>query len=124
MDVPALAQAYRKAVDAGNWGAEFLVGNTSILEAQKWWQAGTLDANLKALGARHIVFGHDPGAFGGPGRIAEKFDGKLFRIDVGMSPAVDYSHGAILLIHSAGTTEEVASIDAAGKRSPLWTGPQ
>ena len=119
MSVSALAVAYRKAVDAGDWGAELLVGRDSILEAQKWWKAGALEANLAALGVRHIAFGHDPGAFDTPGRIAQKFDGRLFRIDVGMSPAVDFSNGALLWIHPGSRGEEATSIDASGVHRAL-----
>lgn len=119
--IGALSNAFRKAVDSKNWGSDILVGKDSILEAQKWWKDGALDTNLAGLGVRHIVFGHDPGAFEEPGRIVEKFDGKLFRIDVGMSPAVDLSHGALLVIHhSQKGGDEAFSLDASGKRRPLW----
>ncbi len=124
LTLQALGDAYRKAVDAGDWKADVLVGKGSILEAQKWWHANKLDANLSALGAKHIVFGHDPGAFEHPEHIAQRFEGKLFRIDVGMSPAVNFSQGELLLIHAAGTTDEVLSVDADGKRTALWTGPR
>ncbi len=120
----ALSDAFRKAVDAKIWGADVLIGKGSILEAQKWWKEGALDTNLAGLGVKHIVFGHDPGAFDEPGRIAEKFDGKLFRVDVGMSPAVDLSHGALLLIHHTEKGGDQAySIDVSGKRRPLWPAP-
>ena len=120
--ISALADAYRKAVDSNNWGSKALVGKDSILKAQKWWKAGTIDASLTALGARHIVFGHDPGAFEAPGSIIQRFEGKLFKIDVGMSPAVDFSHGALLLIHATESGEEATSVDAAGKSTSIWKG--
>ena len=119
----ALGQRFRASVDANDWGAPFLIGDDSILEAQKWWKQGGVDADLAALQARHIVFGHDPGAFDQPGRIATALDGKLFRIDVGMSPAVDYSHGALLIIHRANGGEQASSLDASGRRMVLWNGP-
>ena len=119
--IGALSDAFRKAVDERQWGADVLLGEGSILEAQKWWKDGAVDANLAGLKVKHIVFGHDPGAFDEPGRIVEKFDGKVFRIDVGMSPAVDLSQGALLVIHHTEKAgDEVFSVDASGKRRPLW----
>jgi hypothetical protein len=120
----ALSASFRKAVDADDWGAPFLLGDDSILEAQKWWKAGSLDADLAAVRARHIVFGHDPGAFKQFGQIAQRFDGKLFLIDVGMSPAVDYSKGALLVIRGKGAGEEAVAVDPSGKATPLWSGPR
>lgn len=120
--VADLARRYQEAVDAGQWGSSFLIGDDSILEAQKWWKRGDVTAALAALGAGHLVFGHDPGAFDPPGRIAQRSDGKLFLIDVGMSPAVDYSEGALLVIHRVGGVERADSVDASGHRTNVWPG--
>jgi hypothetical protein len=66
------------------------------------------------------LFGHDPAR--DRGRIDVRDHGRLFVIDVGMSPAIDYSEGAVLLI-DRGTDEEVAtSLDAAGARREFWRG--
>jgi hypothetical protein len=119
----ALAERFRASVDANDWGTPFLIGDDSILEAQKWWKQGDVDADLAALQARHIVFGHDPGAFDQPGRIATAMGGKLFRIDVGMSPAIDYSQGALLIIHRANGGEQASTLDASGRRAVIWNGP-
>ena len=117
-----IARQYRQAVDGGQWGSSFLIGDDSILEAQKWWKGGDIAASLAALAARHVVFGHDPGAFKQPGRMAQQFDGKLFLIDVGMSPAVNYSEGALLVVHRSGGSEQAVSVDASGRRTTLWRG--
>jgi hypothetical protein len=119
----ALAQRFRAAVDANDWGAPFLIGDDSILEAQKWWKQGGVEGDLAALQARHIVFGHDPGAFDQPGRIATGMGGTLFRIDVGMSPAVDYSRGELLIIHRVGAIEQASTLDPSGQRKAIWNGP-
>ena len=121
--VAEIARQYREALDGGRWGSSFLLGEDSILEAQKWWKGGDPAGNLTALGARHLVFGHDPGAFKQPGHIAEQFGGKLFLIDVGMSPAVDYSQGALLVVHRSGASEQASSLDPSGRRTSLWQGP-
>jgi hypothetical protein len=75
----------------------FLIGSNSLLEAQSWWQTGTnatatIDANLSALPAQHIVFGHEPGSLDFPddpqgnrakGQMVSRYDGRIFLVDVG-----------------------------------------
>lgn len=128
--ISELAKGFREAVDRGDWNSAFLIGDDSLLEAQKWWEGNgdstaLLDAYLGALGVRHIVFGHDPGAFHKKGVIEEGKDGRIFLIDVGMSPAIDYSKGALLIIQSVGRTTVARSLDAAGNKIELWpTGGQ
>jgi len=120
--MPQLADTYRKAVDAHKWSSKFLVGPDSILEAQKWWEDhAAIDRDLAGVKAAHIVFGHDPGAFK-KGQIEEKFGGRIFRIDVGMTPPVNYSKGALLFIDRQGGNDVATSLDADGKRQELWRG--
>ncbi|MBK9707359.1 MAG: hypothetical protein IPO77_10250 [Acidobacteria bacterium] len=52
--------------------------------------------------------------------IEEGKDGRIFLIDVGMSPAIDYSKGALLIIQSVGKTTVARSLDAAGNKIELW----
>jgi hypothetical protein len=121
--VPQLADTFRKTVDAGKWRSDFLIGPDSILEAQKWWRdRAAIDRDLAGVKAGHIVFGHDPGAFK-KGQIEDKFGGRIFRIDVGMTPPVDYSKGALLFIDRQGGTDVATSLDADGTRKELWRGP-
>ena len=120
-----LAESFRNDVNQGQWGSDFLIGDDSLLESEKWWKrkgnpATLLDDYLSALQVRHIVFGHDPGAFHDKGQIGQEEDGRIFLIDVGMSPAIDYSKGALLLIERAGDTVQATSLDAAGARKELW----
>jgi hypothetical protein len=95
-----------------NFGAKLLADGNSVLEAEIWWTGGSsptsaIDANLAALPATHLVFGHDPAAIDFPddpagarerGRIAARYDGRIFLIDVGMSYAVGDSMGGLLRI--------------------------
>jgi len=125
--VAELAAAFRRAVDRGDWGASFLIGDDSLLEAQKWWKEDgksrtLLENYLTALGVRHIVFGHDPGAFHEKGQIGQEQDGRIFLIDVGMSPAIDYSRGALLLIDTDHNEVVASSLDADGVKKELWRG--
>lgn len=121
--VAQLADTFRKTVDVDNWKSHFLIGPDSILEAEKWWRdRRIIDRDLAGVKAAHIVFGHDPGAFT-RGRLEERFEGRIFRIDVGMTPSVNYSKGALLLIDRQGGNDVATSLDADGKRLELWRGP-
>src|SRR5207245_1644902 len=102
----------------------FLIGDDSILESQKWWRdEAEIDHDLQALGASHIVFGHDPGAAHEKGTIDTRRHGLAFIIDVGMSPAIDYSKGALLFIDRHGEEEVATGMDASGNRKEMWRGP-
>ena len=59
------------------------------------------------------MFGHDPGAFRDKGTIQTK-GGRLFLIDVGMTPEFDYSKGALLLIDRKDGQDVATSMDASG----------
>lgn len=123
-----LAQSFRQDVSQGDWGSDFLIGDDSLLEAEKWWKgegsaAKLLDDYLRALNVRHIIFGHDPGAFHDKGQIGQEKDGRIFLIDVGMSPAIDYSKGALLLLAKVGGTVVATALDADGTRKEIWRTP-
>jgi len=123
--ISELSEEFRQAVDKGTWNSSTLIGDDSLLEARNWWKGdgrkkGPLDNYLRALRVRHIVFGHDPSAFHAKGQIGQESDGRLFLIDVGMSPAVDYSHGALLLVRREGHKTVAKSLDAEGKSKEIW----
>jgi hypothetical protein len=116
-----LSAKFRGVVDHDDWKSPFLVGDDSILESDKWWRhPDAVDRDLAALQVKHIVFGHDPLR---SGQIEQRYDGKMFRIDVGMTPSFNYSKGALLLVDRQGGTEVATSLDADGKRQELWRGP-
>jgi hypothetical protein len=117
-----LAERFRAAVETADWRSSFLHAADSILNARRWWRRpGALDANLRALGVRHIVFGHDPSVTRGV--VTPKKGGRLFAIDVGMSPAIDDSPGAVLRITRQHGDEQAESETARGERTILWRGP-
>jgi hypothetical protein len=113
-----LRAALEQEVDNKGYDADVLLGKKGLLEARlhkgPWWERkgdrpAESEARLrdwvKALGARHLVIGHQPGhvAFADgtrrkKGTLVQKFDGLIFLIDVGMSDAIDYSRGALLHI--------------------------
>ncbi|MFM2153627.1 MAG: hypothetical protein RL199_2062 [Pseudomonadota bacterium] len=116
----ALASEFRAAVEADKWNAPVLADDDSPLEANDWWSEAVVAGDLAAAGARHLVMGHDPHAFGEDGTIGAHFEGRLVHIDTGMSPAVDYSKGRLLVIDAPGTDDEtVASLSHKGKLTAL-----
>ena len=122
MSLDQIAGHFRAVVDSGRWKNPFLIGESSLLEARKWWKGDTDEKDLAALPAAHIVFGHDPGAFRDKGTIQTK-GGRLFLIDVGMTPEFDYSKGALLLIDRKDGQDVATSMDASGARKEVWRGP-
>lgn len=92
-----------------------IVGDGSILEERGWYEdPAVAPANARALGALHIVFGHDPAALGARGAIAVAQSGVLFRIDCGMSPNVDDSTGCILRVRREGAIDVAEELRASG----------
>ena len=71
------------------------------------------DGEVIDLGGRKIEVlftpGHTPDALGPAGAIATSQADLLFRIDVGMSPAVNDSSGALLFIAKDGPAVELRS---------------
>jgi hypothetical protein len=114
--VAQLEQALRTAVDTNDYSDPEIVGTDSILESKDWF---TTDSAMglryaHAVGAEHLVFGHSPHSLGPDGVIATGQDGALFRIDCGMSPAVDYSKGALLRVRRQGGQDVVEALSADG----------
>lgn len=98
--VADLEQALRAAIDTNGYNDPEVVGSDSILESKDWF-VGDDSMGLRyahAVGAEHIVFGHSPHSIGPDGAIATTQNHALFRIDCGMSPAIDYSQGVLLRV--------------------------
>lgn len=118
--VVQLSEAFQTSVDANDWSADAITGDGSPLESQDWWSDPALTTDLAALGARHVVMGHDPNAFGEQGEIGAHFAGRLVHIDCGMTPTVDHSKGRLLHVSNAGTPgESAAVISHSGKADAL-----
>ncbi len=134
----ALEASLRAGVDAEGFSAPVLSASNSILEYKldapvPWWEAAggdpatVLATWASAVGAAHIVEGHQPGkvAFSdgttrSKGTMFQKF-GEIFLIDVGMSRGVDDSQGALLRIHKKSSGITVASeVLPGGSTSVLW----
>jgi len=53
------------------------------------------------------------------GRLVQRYDGRIFMIDVGMSSAVGYSDGALLQI-TKGSPDRTSILYPAGTSDYLW----
>lgn len=123
--VKDLEQALRAGVQAHDYDDGEVIGGDSILESRGWYTANPSTASnyASAVGARHIVFGHQPDALGPRGEIAVGYGGALFRIDCGMSPDVNDSHGRLLRIRRDRDADVAESLDPDGTAREIWRGP-
>lgn len=130
-----------KQITAEGFGARILSDPDSMLEARMhpapWWERDAhngsgeqlLRSDITALGAKHLVFGHQPGKVrfaDGTKRkrdqLVQEFNGLVFLIDVGMSRGVDAAPAAMLRIHENDASRaSVAVIHAGGASSPFWS---
>lgn len=120
-----LESAIRAGVTASDYATSEAIGDDSILEARDWYaaNASTASTYAAAVRAKHIVFGHQPDALGARGEIAVAYGGALFRIDCGMSPNVDDSHGRMLRIRHDGDVDTAESLSPDGTSHEIWRGP-
>lgn len=120
--LPDLEQALRDSVVASEYRGDEIIGAMSLLESRDWWDASPDAARTAAdaLVVHHIVFGHTPDALGPTGAMATSESGLLFRIDVGMSPAVDNSEGALLEVTRTAAGESARELRADGSATTLW----
>jgi hypothetical protein len=127
-----LSEKIQAGVTAEGFATPMLVGPTSLLEARlhphPWWEesnrpkahgkkekgeaasaeAAELESGIAALGAKHLVMGHQPGKVKFADKterpantLFTKFKGAIFFIDCGMSRGVDGAVGAVLEIHAS-----------------------
>jgi hypothetical protein len=122
--VRELSKDLEESVRSKGFGAKNLVGDDSILEAQEWYgnprSGSTGRRYAEALGVKHIVFGHDPGAFNERGDITSAQDGWLFKLNVNMGLRVSDANtgGQLLHIRTKGT-DTAESLDARGNKRSL-----
>jgi hypothetical protein len=122
--LPDLEAALRTGVGANDYHDDEIIGGESLLESRGWYAGDDATAMRygAALGAKHIVFGHQPDALGPRGQIAVAYAGALFRIDCGMSPDVDDSQGRMLRVRREEALEIAESLDPEGSAHEVWRG--
>jgi len=131
----------QEGVDRDGYGTDVLVGDKGLLEARMkppWWEKdgddpamsiARLNGYARALGVKHIVFGHQPATYDfndgsqrERGTMFQNFDGLVFLIDVGMSRGVDDSTGSILRIEGQGDSQTATAIYRSDPPRQLWPG--
>lgn len=112
-----------------------ITGEYSVLQRSAWWNddptlapTAVIDANLSAIGAAHVVVGHEPGELEfkddpqgkrNKGELVQRYQGRLFLVDVGLSYAVGYSDGALLRI-VRGNPDQTSIVFRDGTSRDLW----
>jgi Calcineurin-like phosphoesterase len=120
MSVERLTKKLQNSVNNNGYDDKDITGKDSILEAQKWYgnhndpEAGQWEA--EKLGVDHIVFGHDPGAFGEQGRIRFSGNKILAKLDTAMGLQEKEGAGKAFMLHitlkpQGKDTAEVLDID-------------
>ncbi len=103
LSIKDLGNKLENGHDHNGFGDNDITGSDSILEAQGWYgnpddkNAGQAEAD--ALGVSHIVFGHDPGAFGEHGSVRASKNGVLFKLDTAMGIHESGGVGNAYLLH-------------------------
>jgi len=98
MSVEQIAEGFENMVDEGTWDSGFACGTQSdgFFNRDAWWtdtslqpQETLLQTNLAALGARQVMFGHDPQAFGSTyqmeGYFGDAAGRALIKLDMAIS---------------------------------------
>ncbi|MDB5303949.1 MAG: putative serine/threonine phosphatase [Phycisphaerales bacterium] len=141
-------------IDQKGFGAAILFDPNSMLMARMrprpWWEADVrpaalrdvnaattkganesgeqrLRAGIEALGAKHLVFGHQPGQIKfsdgtvrDAGDVYAKYDGLVFLIDTGMSRGAAGGRGALLHIEPGDPRPTATAVYADGKTNVIW----
>ena len=129
----------QKGLDSDGYGTNVLLGKYGLLEARMkppWWEKSgdtptqsiaRLQGYADALGAQHIVFGHQPGTYvfnngttRKKGTLFTNFSGLVFLFDLGMSRGVDYSKGGLLRIAGTGSQQTATEILPDGTQKQVW----
>jgi hypothetical protein len=111
------------AASSQGWSSSAIVGPGSLLESRGWYSPSVVTANLTALGAKHIVMGHDPNAFGSVGQILapSAYAGSLVKLDTGLGAGA--STGALLRVRHAEVNDVAEALLPDGTTTQLWAGP-
>lgn len=122
LSIAQLESELRGALTTQGYGSKTIIGDDSMLEAQEWFGKDNQEAhkNANALGVSHIVFGHDPSAFGERPEIREKDHGLLFAIDTGLGAAE--TKGFVLHVFKKGSKVAAEAISHVHGETPekLW----
>ncbi len=104
--------------------SDAVLGKNSLLESEQWFgdeDDGKARDYAAELDVEHIVFGHDPNAFGDRDKIEMSKDRSLLKINVEMGlPTSGKSRGGLLLHVDTKGTDHADVLDARGNRKRLF----
>jgi hypothetical protein len=124
--IKKLSRKLEEGVDSKDrYGHKNITGKDSILEAQEWWgDKKKAKEYADALGVKHMVFGHDPGALNDRGRIKAAADDVLVKVNVNMGLTHESKAlvgGALLHVKIIKDAPDKAeALDASGTETPLF----
>jgi hypothetical protein len=84
--IPELEARIEDVVTSKGFDDRDIVGQRGVLGSEEWYgkNFGKAQDNARALGVKHIVFGHDPGALDDRGRVFAVDGGQLVKLNVDM----------------------------------------
>ena len=120
-----LREKLESSIRKNGFGDDDIIGNDSLLQSQHWYgdpkDGNAGEKEVDGLGhVKHIVFGHDPGAFDDRGRMLQSKNGLLVKVDVAMGlHEGDKPNPAYLLHIETDGEDAVEVLDSNGKASAL-----
>ena len=120
-----LRDKLERSIAKNGFGDDDIIGDHSLLQSQQWYgnhkDGNAGEKEVDGLGhVKHIVFGHDPGAFDDRGRMVQSKNGLLVKVDVAMGlHEGDKPNPAFLLHISTVGEDSVEVLDEHGDASKL-----
>lgn len=128
-DLATLSSEFQNAVDGNLWDSKFMCGGGSLqpqvlgfFNANVWWQTENsekdLDETLKKVGAKQIMFGHDPNAFSSRGKVVGYFANAQARAVVKLDAGMWMGDSRGILYMCEKWNDEGACVDAKTFENP------
>lgn len=120
-----LRDKLERSIAKNGFSDDDIIGGDSLLQSQHWYgdpKDGTAgEKEVDGLGhVKHIVFGHDPGAFDDRGRMRQSKNGLLVKVDVAMGLHEGSKPNPAFLLHITTVGEDTVEVlDSKGKASAL-----
>ncbi len=120
-----LRDKLERSIAKNGFGDDDIIGNDSLLQSQHWYgnpkDGNAGEKEVDGLGhVKHIVFGHDPGAFDDRGRMLQSKNGLLVKVDVAMGLHEGSKPNPAYLLHISTVGEDAVEVlDSKGEASKL-----
>jgi len=124
MSIGELEEKLERSIDHHGYDDKDVTGGDSLLEGQKWYGDPDKDGagrdEADALGVKHIVFGHDPGALDDHKQIRASKNDVLVKIDTEMGMHLSSGIGRAALLHIGTDGHDTAeALDEAGRATAI-----